>query len=254
LTNVVGTGFPAEVLSLAGIDPAAYRPATLERRHAASLRAARAGTVEDARRALARDPRTFDRVLDSVLIGVTGLFRDDLVFEYVWGLLAECRGGIRVWSAGCANGAELYSVGILLAEKGRLEGADLVGTDARAGAIESARAGEFPVSALDDMPSHRKAWFDSRGTVCRVADAIRARTRWRRADVLRDVEPGPFDVVLCRNLAIYLTPIAAGGVFRRLAGALRPGGLLVVGKAERVVEDGMVRIGANVFRKTGGCR
>ena len=66
-----------------------------------------------------------------------------------------------------------------------------------------------------------------------MAGPLRRRTRWVQADATRRVLAGPWDVILCRNLAIYLTPSASAALFTRLAAALVPGGHLVVGKAER---------------------
>jgi chemotaxis methyl-accepting protein methylase len=71
--------------------------------------------------------------------------------------------------------------------------------------------------------------------------------------VLTVREPGAWDVVLCRNLVIYLQPGAAAVLWRQLAAAVRPGGLLVLGKAERPGGDGRLftPAGPCVFRRTG---
>jgi chemotaxis methyl-accepting protein methylase len=75
--------------------------------------------------------------------------------------------------------------------------------------------------------------FDQSSYVAR--DALRRAARWRWANVLAAPEPGPWDLVLCRNLAIYLQPDAVARLWAGLAAVVRPGGLLVSGKAERPV-------------------
>jgi chemotaxis protein methyltransferase CheR len=65
-----------------------------------------------------------------------------------------------------------------------------------------------------------------------VADDLRARVMWKQADLLQGVEPGPWNIILWRNMAIYLEKSAAGLVWDRLHRELAPGGLLVTGKAE----------------------
>ena len=75
--------------------------------------------------------------------------------------------------------------------------------------------------------------------------------RWRTGDVLTLPEPGTWDLVLCRNLAIYLQPEAASGLWRRLGASLRPGGLLALGKAERPTgASDLAAVGPCLYRRT----
>jgi chemotaxis methyl-accepting protein methylase len=71
------------------------------------------------------------------------------------------------------------------------------------------------------------------GRAWRVRPALRTMLRWRVADVLREHEPGPWDMIFCRNLAMYLRTESMARLWQRLSRALRPGGVLVLGKAER---------------------
>ena len=69
---------------------------------------------------------------------------------------------------------------------------------------------------------------------------VRALVELRRHNLVTDpAPPGPFDVVLCRNVLIYFDPRTAGAVLRRLAGALRPGGVLVLGPVELPLASGI---------------
>jgi chemotaxis methyl-accepting protein methylase len=145
-------------------------------------------------------------------------------------------GRLRVWSPGCSDGAELYSVAILLDELGLLDRCELLGTDCRADAVERARAGAYDAHAVRCVPPDllaRHFTTDADRRTWRVSPRLRAAARWRTADVLNVCEPGVWDLVLCRNLAIYLQPEAAGELWRRLEAAVRPGGVLALGKAER---------------------
>ena len=87
-----------------------------------------------------------------------------------------------------------------------------------------------------------------------MCPALRLAARWRTADVLAGPVPGPWDLILCRNLAIYLQPDANARLWAGLESALRPGGFLVTGKAERPAGPAAARLraaGPCVYRKQG---
>lgn len=245
---------PAAILERAGLEPAAYRPGPLARRVGACLRLTRAGTEAAALARLDARPELLGPALDTVLIGVSGFFRDAAVFETLAGeVVARLRARSvppRVLSIGCSTGAELYSVAILLAEAGLLAGSRLLGVDCRRSAVASARAGVYGAAELGELDEARRArWFEPVGDGWRIAEPLRRAARWRVADATRAVEPGPWDLVLCRNLFIYLQPVVVERMLRGIVGALSPGGFLVVGKAERPAAGlGLAGVGRCVYR------
>lgn len=229
---------PAAILALQGLNPAAYRGRPLDRRTAACLRALRAESEHSAAAVLTARPDLVDRALSTLLIGVTGFFRDAPVFDAlrdrVLPVLRAHAARPRIWSLGCANGAELYSVAMLLADAGLLEHSELLGTDCRREAIAAATEGRFPAEAVAGLePGFRKRFFTGSGSGWRIAAALRDRITWRVSDGTVEFAPGPWDIVLCRNLVIYLQPVAAEAMFGRIVAMLSPLGHLVVGKAER---------------------
>lgn len=236
----------AWLLDRVGLDASHYRGAPMRRRVAACLRVMRARDGAEAQRRLANRPDLLSAAVNTMLIGVTSLFRDAGIFQAlassVLPRLIEQRAQLRVWSAGCSDGAELYSVAVLLDEKRRLDGADLLGTDCRSSAIIRAGAGVFLRESVDgasDWPvsaQTRQALFERvpGNGKCRLVGRVRERTRWMVHDLIADPAPaGTWDLVLCRNVTIYFKPAVAGRVWRKLCAALRPGGVLMVGKAER---------------------
>lgn len=243
------------LLNRAGLASESYRREPLRRRLPACLRALRVSSVAEARRRIERQPPLLNVALNSLLLGVTEFFRDSEVFanlqSSVLPALASQRPlGLRVWSAGCSSGAELYSVAMLLDEMGFLEDSQLVGTDCRMDILAQAQHGLFSASSLQGVdPLRRERFFRAEHPHFRVAPGISERIRWRVADVLNGPEPGGgWDLILCRNLAIYLQPEAAGALWAGLLEALRPGGVLVVGKAERLPpHEQAVRLGSCIY-------
>ena len=111
--------------------------------------------------------------MNALVIGVSSFFRDPTVFvcirdEVLPDLLRESPAP-RIWSVGCSEGAELYSMAMLLAERGALENSDLLGTDCRADAIHRAAMGSFmPDSILAVPEAMRSRYFVSDGRVWRA--------------------------------------------------------------------------------------
>lgn len=144
----------------------------------------------------------------------------------------EGRDAVRVWSAGCASGEEPTSVALAWAggaasrpPEVRLE---VVATDADADALERAKRGVYTESSLAELPAHLRAL--PREPVSRCITYV-------VEDLRADTPRGPFDLVLCRNVAFtYFDEATQRGVADRLVQALAPGGFLVVGKGERLPE------------------
>ena len=224
----------------AGVRADVYKSETLCRRLPACLRALKVGSVDAARSLLRRRPELATVAIDAMLIGVTGFFRDRAAFAALCGqVLAElaARPAYRVWSAGCSTGAELYSVALLMSELDALERGHLLGTDCRPSALAHAAAGVFSAEAVRDVPATLlERYFDRESGGCwRAGPPLRGAARWRHLDVTEATPTGgtAWDLILCRNLAIYLQPEAASRLWARLADALAPGGVLMLGRAER---------------------
>ncbi len=239
----------------AGLKVEHYRPTSLSRRLAACLRAVGVRTTGDARRAIEADPSLLRPALSAVLLGVTRFCRDRPVFEAlrheVLPVLLNRSRKTRIWSAACSEGQELYSVAALLAESGRLGQCELLGTDCRPEAIERARAGIFPAEALEEVDPLWHARHLSRdGHFCRMSKALRAATHWKVADLFAGTEPGPWDLIFWRNMAIYLKVEAAETLWRSILTELRPGGYLITGKADHPpAHFGLHRVGACVYQR-----
>ncbi len=225
----------------AGVRSHDYRRAVFHRRGGACLRTVRCPSFREALARAISHPAQADRLLDAMMVGVTSFFRDATVFQGLGALLAQRmakppddRPAWSIRSVGCSNGAELYSCAILLDRLGLLNHARLAGIDCRPGAITAARAGQYPTEAVAALDANAmQAYFVRTRSLVRVRQHLADACAWSVADALTDGTPEAEDVILCRNLAIYLTPDSAARLWTHLAWQLRPSGLLVVGKAEQ---------------------
>ena len=194
-----------------------------------------------------RDPGVFARLEDEVL---PGLARQALA-----------RGApLRCWSAGCASGEEPYTLA-LIAERllaPAFPGLEvrILATDVEARMLERARRACYPRSSLRELP---REWVQAcfaaaaGGEAC-LAPRLRERVELRQADLRRDLPDETFDLVLCRNLAFtYFEPAAQPGILARLRSVLRPGGVLVIGRKERLPEPSPLEpLGDGIHRAPSG--
>jgi chemotaxis protein methyltransferase CheR len=230
--------FAAWVLDSAGLSSQAYRATPINRRLAACMRTLKAGSLAEAHHLLMQHPGLSEKAIDSLFIGSTEFARDAPVFKALRKIIAAGLAihekPIRIWSAGCSNGAELYSMAMLLAEAGLLKCSTIVGTDCRAAAIREAQAGLYHESSVQSMDaSLRKKYMQNTGKQWCVAESLHAQAQWRVKNLLAGCEKGPWDIILWRNMAIYLKHGSAHQVWEAMIKELRIGGMVVVGKAER---------------------
>lgn len=247
--------FLQAVFAATNLPIADYRPTALLRRLPACLRFLRVKTVAEATQKIAARPAFSWSVLDVILLGVSEFCRDQPVFHQLRRTVLPqiCRDHARprIWSAACSEGQELYSIGAFLAESEALERCELVGTDCRPEAIARAREGDYPPgAALQLHASWRRSLFFPVPNRGRIHPRLRTATCWRVGNVLDAIEPGPWHLILCRNLAIYLEPATAMRLWRRLADAVAPGGYLVTGKAEIPTSSlPFARVDSCIYRK-----
>lgn len=165
---------------------------------------------------LRRDHEARHRFRRSVAISHGAMFRDPEQFTLLEEVLLPrlLAGGkrISVWSAGCADGAELHTLALVLSRMDALERSVLLGSDLLEENLALARAGEYP-------------------------EAVRQRLRWERRDLSADgPPPGRWRLILCRNVAIYLTVAARRRLYATLVSALSTGGVLLLGRSERLID------------------
>ncbi|MEG3180337.1 CheR family methyltransferase [Sphingomonas sp. LT1P40] len=186
-----------------------------------------------------------DAVVDALLNQETSFFRDvgvlEQVVEAAQALKAASPGRrLRIWSAGCSNGQEPYSLAMLFEEAATRGVAmpEIVATDVSVAAVARARAGRFSQFEIQrGLPVRRMVtWFDSVDGEWIVRPELAKRIQFRRHNLAKDPPPvGMFDLVLCRNVLLYFDAALRTRVFRTLRAGLRDGGLLVLGAGETVI-------------------
>lgn len=186
-----------------------------------------------------------EAVVNAVTVGETFFFRYQAQFDalervIVPDLLERNRltRHLSAWSAGCSNGAEPYSLSMLLRRQfaAALAGwtVDILGTDINVAALAEARSGEYGAWTIRDLPAEtRVACFEPHGHRWRVRPLYRAVVRFARHNLVSQPPPGgAFDLILCRNVLMYFAPATRVRVVQALRAALAPRGWLMVSHAE----------------------
>jgi chemotaxis protein methyltransferase CheR len=228
---------------------AAYKELYVRRRLAARIRASGSVDLGQYLRQLAASPEEQEALLAALSIQVSEFFRNPSVFRALEAdvlppLLSRLRerrqGSLRIWSCGCARGEEAYSLALLIrpclwpGEK-----LSLLATDKNAQALAAARCGRYPGERVKQVPvALAREYLQLREGQIQVDDRIRAMIRFFQHDLLTDRPFSRSDLILCRNLLIYLSREQQEHALNRLAKALRPGGFLILGRAESLVPAG----------------
>ena len=207
---------------------------------------------------MGKEPALSNQVVEALLNNETYFFRDrspfDLISRHALPELARKRHSkkhIRIWSAGCSTGQEVYSLAMLFAEDpASWQGwtIDVLGTDVSSAVIDRARGGvysQFEVQrglGINQMIR----WFEECDGGWRAIEQLRKSIRFQVHNILEQPpHPAGFDIVLCRNVLLYLADEKRRIAFDRLASALAGDGWLMLGAGETVIGQ-TERFGADV--------
>jgi chemotaxis protein methyltransferase CheR len=243
-----------EILRRTGHDFRNYARGSRRRRLETLVAAAGLPGVAALRRRLDEEPGFVERLLQALSVPATAMFRDPEVWlalrTRVMPHLATYP-TIRVWLAGCATGEEAWSLAILLEEAGLAERSRLYATDINAAALERARAGIFPIAAMQE---HTRCYQRSggQGDFSRYYTAAYANAKFdaglgrnlvfAQHNLAVDRSFNEFQLILCRNVLIYFDELLQARVHRLLHDSLVHLGVLCLGAQERL--DGLPWAGA----------
>ncbi len=190
------------------------------------------------------------KVIDAISTNETLFFRDTGPFQLLQHKIfpelidartpkaPQLKTNLKVWSAASSTGQELYSVAIVLQELlGDMSkySIKLLGTDISDAAVTQASSGKFNKFEIErGLPRDKLAkYFTMSGQTWKINDQIRAMVNFRKFNLMSPFTGlGKFDVVLCRNVAIYFTLEDRKKLFNKIADVLEPDGYLIIGSTE----------------------
>ena len=230
-----------------GFDFGAYKSPSLKRRIAKRMQSINIASYPDYVDYLEVHPEEFAILFNTILINITAFFRDTAAWEYLSEtIIPRIIAGkaadepIRVWSAGCASGEEVYSIAILFAEalgKGDFrKRVKIYATDIDEEALASARQAAYTSKQIIPVAEHlREKYFDMAKERFFFKPDLRRSIIFGRHDLVQDAPMSRLDLLVCRNTLMYLNVETQNRVFGRFNYALNANGFLFLGKSEMLL-------------------
>src|SRR3712207_178983 len=233
-----------------GFDFTGYKRASIGRRIAKRLEAVGVSSHAEYLDYLQVHPDEFPVLFNTILINVTGFFRDAEAWE---ALRADAiarvvrsrddRSPIRVWSAACASGEEAYTIAMLLCEElgedAFRERVKIYGTDVDEEALDEARLATYSLKQVEQVPEDlRSRYFERVDERFAFRKDLRRSLIFGRNDLVQDAPISRVDLLACRNALMYFNAETQSHILRRFHFALQPQGVLFLGKSEMLLTRG----------------
>jgi len=234
--------------SKTGHDFSMYKKNTVYRRIERRMSIHKINRIAAYVRYLQENSQEIELLFKELLIGVTSFFRDEATWEQlrlkvIPALLKtrEARQTLRAWSAGCSTGEEAYSLAIAFKEAAeQVKPAQnfklhIFATDLDRETIDKARQGFYPANIVADISSERlKRFFTKVDGGYQIVKEIREMVTFATQNVVMDPPFTKLDILVCRNLLIYLTPELQKKLLQLFHYSLNPGGVLFLGSSETI--------------------
>lgn len=249
-----------------GYDFLGYQTDSLERRIKAMMISFGMRSFCDFQRLVLSNPKLFQRLIAEITVSVSDFFRHPeqfhLLREEIFPYLASFP-LIKIWSAGCSTGEEPYSLAILLNELGLLKNSRIFATDLNPYTLELAKMRLFPTEEIEKsranyLSSGGRAKFDdaikSYGSFFKMVDSLSERILFHCHSLTQDGVFNEFELIVCRNVLIYLDPQAQQKVLQCFANSLHSDGFLLLGpqdglqNAARAAGFVPYRTGSHVYK------
>lgn len=227
-----------------GFDFTGYKRSSLVRRVQHRMQTIQIENYSDYGDYLKSNPQEFTQLFNTIEINFTSFFRNAPAWEYVSeAIIPQITAGkssdeqIRIWSAGCASGEEIYTLAILLAEVLGVEQfqarVKIYGTDVDEEALNQARQGSYPSSEVADMPpTLLERYFEQLAQSYVFRKDFYNCIVFFRHDMIQDAPMPRIDLLVCRNVLIYFNIDAQTKALARFHFGLKDSGFLFLGTAE----------------------
>lgn len=227
-----------------GLDFSEYKESTLKRRIERRMRLKEVLTYKDYISILDKEAAEYEKLIKDLTIKYTGFFREPYVYEAVSKKVFPeifSRGkSIKIWSAGCATGEEVYSLAIEIFENlgARIRDFDIqiYGTDIDAECLENAKVGYYKnIKGVENKLLEK--YFECQENEYKIKEELKSIVVFLKYDLVKGGVFNKFDFIVCRNVLIYFAKSLQEKVFKIFSENLKKNGFLVLGKSEAMMGE-----------------
>lgn len=250
--------FKKEVYKLTKIDLNYYKEKQMRRRIDTLATKNKATSYEEYVRLLKSDSELFEQFVNFLTINVSEFYRNPDQWELmdknvIPKLIADHGKNLHIWSAACSTGDEPYSLVMAFSRHIPLSNIHVTATDIDKQVIASAKAGLYSEKSIANVPADLKAkYFTKVGNSYQISEEIKKCVTFREHNLLKDVYPKDFNLILCRNVVIYFTDEAKDEIYRKFFASLKNKGVLFIGSTEQIAnykDIGFTRMSSFYFEK-----
>jgi two-component system, chemotaxis family, CheB/CheR fusion protein len=248
-----------------GADFSLFKRSALIRQIARRRRQTRVASLEGYLQYLDKHPDEVSRLLDALFDEMNQFFRDPEMWELLGReIVPAIVAGkdddepIRIWSAGCVSGEEVFTLAIVLAESLGLEQfrhrVSIYATEASDDVIAKERQAIYDAKMLEPVGAARRSrYFEGASNRYKLRRDIRRSIVFGRHDLVHDVPISRLDLLICRNVLVYLDRQTQARVLGRFHYALNPRGFLLLGRVDTLLDPAHLfepaDLGLRMFRK-----
>ncbi len=234
------TDFKRAVSDLFSIDLNGYKEGQLKRRIEHLMLNQGYHSFDAYYLALSREKRQQEIFLDRFTINVSEFFRNQKAFETleknILSKLVSKKERLKIWSAACANGAEPYSIAIILDELTPGKTHTIDATDIDRKILQEAKTGIYKSNQVKNVsPDRLKNYFTKNKDSWAIVPGIKKRVNFRYHDLLKDNYRHGYDIIICRNVVIYFTRETQERIYKNFFQSLNPGGIIFIGVTESIL-------------------
>lgn len=232
--------FKADVLKLTKIDLNYYKEKQMRRRIDTLANKNGAKSYEEYIQMIKSDKEKFEQFVNFLTINVSEFYRNPdqwklMDQQVIPKLIKEQRKPIKIWSAACSTGDEPYSLAIAFSKHVPLSDIKILATDIDKQVIEHAKVGLYSEKSIAGVPADlKKKYFTQIGNSYQISDDIKRCVTFKEHNLLKDVYPKDYDLILCRNVVIYFTDEAKDMIYKNFYGSLKSKGVLFIGSTEQI--------------------
>lgn len=234
--------FKKKISGLIGLDLLNYKNPQLQRRITFLMNKHNIFNYNEYFNVLNSNKERYDEFLNMLTINVTEFFRNEDKFselqeKFIPDLVKKHGKNLKIWSAGCSCGAEIYSIAIILDKMKILDNCNLIASDFDNTILEKAKNATYSKYEINEKILEKyKEYFiiNNEKGIFQLNTKISSKVNFKKQDLLKGPFEKNFHLILCRNVVIYFTEEAKDKLYQDFYNSLADGGILFIGTTERI--------------------